>query len=89
MFPGISFRVFITAVDKTRKPVLGLKSVLFCGDIRTVVKNAKLSGNYFSPYYLLWENLKFWQCSLELFEVFQPGAKSGPVLGAKKQETFS
>jgi hypothetical protein len=31
------------------------ESVPFCSDIRTVSKNAKLSGNYFSPYYLLRE----------------------------------
>lgn len=54
-FPGISFRVFTTAFDKNGKleAFFGLKSVPFCSDIRTVSKNAKLSGNYFSPYYLL------------------------------------
>ncbi|MEY8336364.1 hypothetical protein AALB53_25455, partial [Lachnospiraceae bacterium 47-T17] len=31
------------------------ESVPFCSDIRTVSKNAKLPGNYFSPYYLLRE----------------------------------
>jgi len=52
-FPGISFPVFITAFDKNGKQeaFFCLKSVPFCSDIRTVSKNAKLSGNYFSLYY--------------------------------------
>ena len=82
-FPGISFRVFTTAFDKNGKPAP------FCSDIRTVSKNAKLSGNYFSPYYLLREKRKFRQCFPKVFELFYCGAKSGLVLGAKKQETFS
>ena len=82
-FPGISFRVFVTEFDKNGK------SAPFCSDIRAVSKNAKLSGNYFSPYYLLREKKKFWQCFPKVFELFYCGAKSGLVLGAKKQETFS
>ena len=52
-FPGISFRVFTTAFDKNGKQeaFFCLKLVPFCSDIRTVSKNAKLSGNYFSLYY--------------------------------------
>ena len=90
-FPRISFRVFTTAFDKNGKleAFLGLKSVPFCSDIRTVSKNAKLSGNYFSPYYLLREKRKFRQCFQKVVELFYYGAKSGLVLGAKKQETFS
>ena len=90
-FPGISFRVFTTAFDKKGKleAFFGLKSVPFCSDIRTVSKNAKLSGNYFSPYYLLREKRKFRQCFQKVVELFYYGAKSGLVLGAKKQETFS
>ena len=90
-FPGISFRVFTTAFDKNGKleAFFGLKSVPFCSDIRTVSKNAKLSGNYFSPYYLLREKRKFRQCFQKVVELFYYGAKSGLVLGAKKQETFS
>ena len=65
------------------------KSAPFCSDIRTVSKNAKLPGNYFSPYYLLREKRKFWQCFPKVFELIYCGAKSGLVLGAKKQETFS
>ena len=78
-FPGISFRVFTTAFDKNGKleAFFGLKSVPFCSDIRTVSKNAKLSGNYFSPYYLLLEKRKFWQCYPKVFKLFYCGAKSG------------
>jgi hypothetical protein len=48
-----------------------------------------LSGNYFSPYYLLREKRKFRQCFPKVFELFYCGTKSGLVFGAKKQETFS
>jgi hypothetical protein len=46
-------------------------------------------GGHLPLYNLLREKMKFWQHYLKLFEVFQPGANSGSVLGAKKQETFS
>ena len=39
-------------------------------------------------YYLLREKMKFWQHYPKLFEVFQLGANSGSVLGAKNRKPF-